>query len=317
VKGGVYLEQLAKTDTVLLDKTGTLTYGKPRVISIHPLYGSHEHEVLEAAAIAERNSEHPLARAILDAAQEKELAIAEPSFFEYVPGKGVRAGLNGHTILAGSAAWLNEAGMALPMISEIPGSYVLVARDHKLIGSIHIADQVRKEAADAIRELRQLGLQIELLTGDTAASAKVVAESIGVSGVSSGLLPEQKSARVDELIRSGRIVTMIGDGINDAPALSRAHVGVAMGSGTEVAHATASVLLIGNDLRKFVDTVKTARWCRTVIFQNFYGTLLVDTLGIALAAIGVINPLLAAFIHVSSELAFILNSTRLLPRFTR
>jgi heavy metal translocating P-type ATPase len=316
VKGGVYLEQLAKTDTILLDKTGTLTYGKPLVISIHPLYGSNEQEVLEAAAIAERNSEHPLARAILDAAQEKELAIAEPSFFEYVPGKGVRARWNGHTLLAGSAAWLNEAGIALPMISEIPGTYVLVARDHKLIGSIHIADQVRKEASDAIRELKQLGLQIELLTGDTAASAKVVAASIGVSEVSSGLLPEQKSARVDELIRSGRIVTMIGDGINDAPALSRAHVGVAMGNGTEVAHATANVLLIGNDLRKFVDTVKTARWCRAVIFQNFYGTLLVDALGIALAAIGVINPLVAAFIHVSSELAFILNSTRLLPRFT-
>jgi P-type E1-E2 ATPase len=162
-----------------------------------------------------------------------------------------------------------------------------------------------------------MGIQIELLTGDTAASAKAVAESIGVSQVSSGLLPEQKSARVDELIHSGRIVTMIGDGINDAPALSHAHIGVAMGSGTEVAHASASVLLIGNDLRKFVETVKTARWCRRVIFQNFYGTLAVDALGIVLAAFGVINPLLAAFIHVSSELTFILNSTRLLPRFSQ
>jgi P-type E1-E2 ATPase len=156
-----------------------------------------------------------------------------------------------------------------------------------------------------------------LLTGDTEASATAVAESIGIRQVSSGLLPDQKSARVDELIQLGRTVAMIGDGINDAPALSHAHVGVAMGSGTEIAHASANVLLIGNDLRKFATTVKTARWCRAVILQNFYGTLAVDALGIALAAVGIINPLLAAFIHVSSELTFILNSTRLLPRFSR
>ena len=173
------------------------------------------------------------------------------------------------------------------------------------------------EGADAIHILQQMGIQIELLTGDSARSAKAVAESIGVKNVWSELLPEQKSARVDELIQSSRTVAMIGDGINDAPALAHAHVGVAMGSGTEVAHASANVLLIGNDLRKFVDSVKIARWCRSVIFQNFYGTLIVDAAGIVLAAMGVINPLLAAFIHVSSELAFILNSTRLLPRFAR
>jgi len=148
-------------------------------------------------------------------------------------------------------------------------------------------------------------------------SASAVAESIGISQVSSSLLPEQKSARVDELIHLGRTVAMIGDGINDAPALSHSHVGVAMGSGAEIAQASANVLLIGNDLRKFVATVKTARWCRAVILQNFYGTLAVDAVGIGLAAAGVINPLLAAFIHVSSELTFILNSTRLLPRFSR
>jgi P-type E1-E2 ATPase len=161
-----------------------------------------------------------------------------------------------------------------------------------------------------------MGLQIELLTGDTEAPAQAVAGSLGIRQVLSGLLPEQKSDRVNELIRLGRTVAMIGDGINDAPALAQAHVGVAMGSGTEIAHASANVLLIGNDLKKFAETVKTARWCRKVILQNFYGTLAVDALGIGLAAAGMINPLLAAFIHVSSELTFILNSTRLLPRFS-
>jgi heavy metal translocating P-type ATPase len=317
VKGGTYLEQLAKIDTVLLDKTGTLTYGKPRVIAIEPIRGFAEREVLEAAATAERNSEHPLARAVLAAAQENQITIREPSYFEYVPGKGVRAGLHGHAILAGNSSWMNEAGIHLPTLSEGAGTQILVACDLQFIGSIRIADQVRGEASDAIRDLQRMGIHIELLTGDSARSAQAVAESIGVKEVSSELLPEQKSARVDELIRSGRTVAMIGDGINDAPALSHAHVGVAMGSGTEVAHASANVLLIGNDLRKFVDTVKTARWCRSVIFQNFYGTLVIDAAGIALAAAGLINPLLAAFIHVSSELTFILNSTRLLPRFGR
>jgi len=315
VKGGVYLEHLAKIDTVLLDKTGTLTYGKPRVIAVEPLPGFEERAVLEVAAVAERNSEHPLARAVLAAAQENQIAIPEPSFFEYTPGKGVRAGLHGHCILAGNPGWLDEAGIEVPALTEVAGTRVLVTRDFQLIGSVRIADQVRGEASDAIRDLLRMGIQIELVTGDSARSAQAVAESIGVKSISSELLPEQKSARVDELIQSGRTVAMIGDGINDAPALSHAHIGVAMGSGTEVAHASANVLLIGNDLRKFVDTVKVARWCRSVVFQNFYGTLIVDAFGIALAAVGVINPLLAAFIHVSSELAFILNSTRLLPRF--
>ncbi|HWF45462.1 MAG TPA: cation-translocating P-type ATPase [Bryobacteraceae bacterium] len=317
VKGGLYLELLAKINTVLLDKTGTLTYGKPRVVAVEPVQGFSERDVLETAAIAERNSEHPLARAVLAAAEQNEFAVPEPSYFEYVPGKGVRAGLHGHAILAGNPGWLQDAGVEVPALSEAAGAQILVARDLQFIGSIRIADQVRSEAADSIRELQRMGIETELLTGDSARSAKEVAESIGVNRVSSELLPDQKSARVKELIESGCTVAMIGDGINDAPALSHAHIGVAMGSGTEVAQASANVLLIGNDLRKFVDTVKTARWCRSVIFENFYGTLIVDALGIVLAAIGVINPLLAAFIHVSSELTFILNSTRLLPRFGR
>jgi heavy metal translocating P-type ATPase len=317
IKGGIYLELLAKVDVVLLDKTGTLTYGEPRVVAIEPFRGFGQREVLETAATAERNSEHPLARAVLAAAQQRHIRVPVPSYFEYAPGKGVRAGLYGHGILAGNPGWLKEAGIELPALSQVAGTRILVARDLQFIGSINIADQVRSEAAEAIAELQRMGIETELLTGDSASSANEIAKSIGVTNVSSQLLPGQKSARVDELIQSGRTVAMIGDGINDAPALSHAHIGVAMGSGTEVAHASANVLLIGNDLRRFVDTVKTARRCRSVIWQNFYGTLIVDALGMVLAAVGVINPLLAAFIHVSSEFAFILNSTRLLPRFGR
>jgi Cd2+/Zn2+-exporting ATPase/Cu+-exporting ATPase len=229
----------------------------------------------------------------------------------------VRAGLHGHCILAGHSGWLREAGIDVPAQNDAAGTRILVARDLQWIGSIRIADQVRGEAAEAVRDLHRMGIQTELVTGDSARSAAEVAENIGVKDISCGLLPEQKSSRVYDLIQSGRTVAIIGDGMNDAPALSQAHIGVAMGSGTEVAHASASVLLIGNDLRKFVDTLKTARWCRAVIFQNFYGTLAVDAAGIVLAATGLINPLVAAFIHVASELAFILNSTRLLPQFAR
>ena len=317
IKGGVYLEQLAKIDTVLLDKTGTLTYGKPCVARIEPSDGYRPDQLLQVAAAAERNSEHPLALAIVQAAQEKHLPIGEPSHFSYSPGKGVQATVDGRAVVVGNTALLEEANVSLPVINAKAGARVLVAREGRFIGSVHIADQVRDGASEAVRELQRMGLQVELLTGDTEASARAVAENLGIPQVSSRLLPKQKSARVDELIQQGRIVAMIGDGINDAPALSHAHVGVAMGSGTEIAHASANLLLIGNDLRKFAETVKTARWCRNVIFQNFYGTLAVDALGIVLAALGMINPLFAAFIHVSSELTFILNSTRLLPRFSR
>jgi heavy metal translocating P-type ATPase len=317
IKGGVYLEQLAKIDTVLLDKTGTLTYGKPHVARIDPAYGYTPDDLLRIAAAAERNSEHPLALAVVAAAHAKQLIVDEPSTFSYTPGKGVHATVGGHQVVVGNAALLESANISLPAISPTAGARVLVARDGQFIGSIHIADQVRDGAAEAVRELQNMGLQIELLTGDTEASALAVAESLGIRSVSSGLLPEQKSARVDELTRLGRTVAMIGDGINDAPALAHAQVGVAMGSGTEIAHASANVLLIGNDLRKFATTVRTARWCRAVILQNFYGTLFVDAVGIGLAVAGLINPLLAAFIHVTSELAFILNSTRLLPRFSQ
>jgi P-type E1-E2 ATPase len=158
-----------------------------------------------------------------------------------------------------------------------------------------------------------MGIRVVLLTGDTSAAAEAVANELGIFHFHSDLLPEQKTAEIAAKTRRGDVVAMLGDGINDAPALSEATVGVAMGAGTDVARESADVVLIGNDLMKFVETVRIARNCRRVILENFYGTLIVDTIGIGLAAAGFLNPLLAAFIHVASELTFILNSTRLLP----
>jgi P-type E1-E2 ATPase len=158
-----------------------------------------------------------------------------------------------------------------------------------------------------------MNIRVILLTGDTNSAALAVGNQVGIFRLRADLLPEQKTAEITERIRRGELVAMLGDGINDAPALSEATVGVAMGAGTDVARESADVVLIGNDLMKFVETVRIARNCRRVILENFYGTLIVDTIGIGLAAAGFLNPLLAAFIHVASELTFILNSTRLLP----
>jgi len=161
--------------------------------------------------------------------------------------------------------------------------------------------------------LRESGVRTLLLTGDVESVATSVAKAIGVDEVEWRLLPAQKLQRIEALLREGKKVAMVGDGINDAPALSQATVGIAMGSGTDVARESADIVLLGNDLLKFVETVRIARRCRRIILTNFVGTLLVDGAGVGLAAFGMLNPLLAAFIHVSSELAFILNSARLLP----
>jgi P-type E1-E2 ATPase len=172
---------------------------------------------------------------------------------------------------------------------------------------------LRQEAREAISALKSMGLRTVLLSGDAKNVAESAGKTLGVDEVGSELLPAQKVARIRELMKEGHTVVMVGDGINDAPALMEASVGVAMGSGTEVARESASVVLIGNDLSKFVDTLRIARQCRRIILQNFTGTLVVDGIGIVLAGAGLLNPLLAAFIHVTSELAFILNSTRLIP----
>jgi soluble P-type ATPase len=192
---------------------------------------------------------------------------------------------------------------------------VLVAAGDRYCGSISIEDQIRESAKAAVKALEAMKVRVILLTGDSQAAASAVADQLGIFHVHSDLLPEQKAVEVEVHTKSGRTVAMLGDGINDAPALSKATVGIAMGAGTDVARECADVVLIGNDLEKFVETVRIARRCRAIIFQNFYGTLTVDAIGIGLAAVGLLNPLLAAFIHVASELAFILNSTRLLaPR---
>jgi Cd2+/Zn2+-exporting ATPase/Cu+-exporting ATPase len=309
VKGGIFLEALGQVDTVVLDKTGTLTFGLPEVVGIEPEAGHMAEEVLACAALAEQRSEHPIGSAILRRAAAAGVAWAEPVQFTSTPGLGVTALGPRGKVQVGNRAHLAAAGIRVEREADI-----LVALDGALIGRIRIADAARAEARDAVQALRAMAIRTVLLTGDGSGAADALGRELGIDIVEAGLLPDQKQARIRDLKRRGRRVAMVGDGVNDAPALVEAHVGVAMGSGTDVARETADVVLIGNDLMQLVETVKVARHMRRVIFQNFAGTLAVDGIGVAMAACGLLNPLLAAFIHVSSELAFILNATRLLPR---
>jgi Cd2+/Zn2+-exporting ATPase/Cu+-exporting ATPase len=321
IKGGRYLEALWKIDTVAFDKTGTVTVGRPEVREIRPSRGVTERAVVEAAAIAERRSEHPLATAIVRSADTFRLPPIEPETFEYTPGRGILARVDGEEILVGSRAFLASRGVASdPSASDEVSqamSEVLVTRGGRLLGAILIADRVRAEAPDAIRALRQLGIRTVLLTGDSQAVAEAVGHALRVDDVQAELLPDEKVDAVRRLATSRHTVAMVGDGVNDAPALMEATVGVAMGSGTDVARESADVVLLSNDLSRFVDTVRIARRAEGIIRFNFVGTLVVDVIGVGMAAVGLLNPLLAAFIHVASELTFILNSARLLPASVR
>ncbi|MBI2195287.1 MAG: cation-translocating P-type ATPase [Planctomycetes bacterium] len=315
VKGGLHLEVLSTVDTIVLDKTGTLTLGEPQVTEVCPCPGVAAEKVVEAAAIAERASEHPLGNAVLHQAAAMSLTVTEPDRFEYLPGKGITCSLGGEVIVVGSRAFLEEHLGGLEGMPANGGvaSEVFVARNGRLLGALHIADALRPEAVKAVSLLRRMGLRTVLLTGDSGAIAGSIGRRLGVDEVAGELLPDQKVVRIQAMLAEGRKVAMVGDGINDAPALTMANVGVAMGSGTDVARESADIVLLGNDLVKFVETLRIARRCRRIIRQNFAGTVLVDSIGMALGAFGWLSPLLAAFIHVTSELAFILNSATLLP----
>ena len=319
IKGGLHLEQLNQIDTVVLDKTGTLTLGVPQVTAITTASGATEEDVLQTAAIAEQHSEHPLGEAIVRRARERKLALREYSGLRYVPGKGISCTEGDSEILVGTRAFLEENGVSSPATTAKDSeetrqgsvTVVLVARARRFLGTITLADQLRAEAKDAVADLHRRGYRTILLTGDADATAKSVGEELGVQEALGGLLPEQKLEKVRELLRQGRKVAMVGDGVNDAPALAEATVGIAMGQGTDVALETADVTLMTSDLSRLVEVLTISKRCYRVIMFNFWGTILVDLTGIALAFSGQLSPIIAALIHVGSELAFILNSARL------
>jgi len=318
-KGGLYLEQLSRIDTLVLDKTGTLTLGIPEVTAVRTLDDATENDVLQTAAIAEQHSEHPLGEAIVRGARARNLPLREYSQLRYLPGKGIVVEESGTRIMVGTSALFEEHGVPVPAnaLSEADDhdgagkTAVLVGRDRRVIGAVTLADQLRAEAREAVNNLKTQGYRVILLTGDSSDAAKTIGRELGVDESIGNLLPEQKVEKIQALLRAGRKVAMVGDGVNDAPALAEATVGIAMGQGTDVALETADVTLMTSDLSRLVEVLAISKRCYRVIMFNFFGTISVDTIGIVLAFFGMLAPIVAALIHVGSELAFILNSARL------
>ncbi len=317
VKGGIYLELLAKADVMVFDKTGTLTVGQPAVAGIYPNDSSLSKEaLLSLAAAADRRSGHPLAKAVVARAQELKLAVPEPSEFEMVQGRGVKATVDGKKVLAGNEALMRDNGITVqPLSHEATGTTIYIAVDGRTVGTLDLADQLRPGAKEAVARLKATGVKkVIMLTGDNARIAKRVGAELGVDEVQADLLPEDKVNAIVALQQQGRSVAMIGDGVNDAPALARAQVGIAMGArGTQAAIEAADVALMTDDLSKIVFARALARRAYRTIQENIYvGVGVVHVLGITAALLGWIGPIQAAMIHLGPDILVFINSVKLM-----
>jgi Cd2+/Zn2+-exporting ATPase len=323
IKGGVFLEQMGRLKTLLMDKTGTLTHGRPIVVEIKSLDGMDEKEILYWAAIAEKRSEHPLARAILERAEETGLHIPHPEWFENFRGKGVKAQWDTKSIIVGSYELVKDQRVPIPSpvkellhAKETEGmTSLLIALDHRISGIISIADTLRERAKATIDKIRKEGVsQIWMLTGDSPHVADRIGKELGIR-YEARLLPEDKVLRVKEWKKQGQVVAMVGDGVNDAPALAAADVGIAMGAvGTDVAIETADVALMTDELEKIPIAIRLSRKALRVIKENLVFALVFNAIMVFISAQGWVSMILGAVMHQASSLLVILSSMRLLRK---
>ncbi len=324
IKNAEALERLEKVDTLIVDKTGTLTEGKPRVVAVKAT-GASEDELLRLAASLERLSEHPLAAAIVGAANDRNLALAEVGGFESVSGKGVSGTVDGRRIALGNQAMMESAGIDVGPLAELAdelrcggATAMFAALDGRPSGVFGVADPVKATTPDAVRALQAAGVRVVMLTGDNRATAEAVGRKLGIAEIEADVLPRDKGKAVERLRREGRVVAMAGDGVNDAPALAAADVGIAMGTGTDVAIESAGVTLLGGDLRGVVAARSLSQATMRNIRQNLTFAFMYNAAGVPIAAgilypaFGlVLSPVVAAAAMALSSVSVVANALRL------
>jgi P-type Cu+ transporter len=323
IKDASTLEKLHQADTVIVDKTGTITIGKPTLVNIENYSSLSEEALVSIVASLEKKSEHPIAQAIVNYAQDKNLKLNDVQNFESIQGKGLKGIINDTEYYAGNAKLISDLGLTFNTseIEKYTGqgkTPVIIATKEKVLGLVMVADEIKNNSKRAITDLHKLGLKVIMITGDDEKTAKHIASLVGIDDVIAHVLPKDKLSKIKELQAQGKIVVMAGDGVNDAPALAQADVGIAMGTGTDVAIESAGITLLGGDISKLVKAIKLSKITMRGIKQNLFWAFIYNIIGIPLAAglfypiFGwLLNPVFAGLAMALSSVSVASNSLRI------
>ncbi len=323
IKDAATLEKLHKVNTVVVDKTGTITKGKPTLVDIHNLSDLKDEELISILASLEKKSEHPIAHAIVNYAQEKNISITDVADFEGIQGKGLRGTIKGTEYFVGNTKIVSDLGLSFDVakLNEFTSqgkTPVILTTKEKVLGFVMVADEIKTESVEAVKNLHALGIKVVMLTGDDEKAAKYIASLVGIDDVVAHVLPQDKLEKIKTLQSQGRVVAMAGDGVNDAPALAQADVGIAMGTGTDVAIESAGITLLGGDISKLVKAIKLSKITMRGIKQNLFWAFIYNIVGIPLAAGALypvfgwlLNPVFAGFAMAMSSVSVVSNSLRI------